>query len=115
MCLATLGVLQTLSRRLSDTPYQNSRGRSAKNRSALAKGLASGQVRLGLTWVWLEGKPFCDGSMGSRLGLELVMRSFLWRFCWHLNRDLNIAVLNIQLILVIYSSYVPVKSPRMLN
>lgn len=88
---------------------------SAKNGSALAKGLASGQVRLGPAWVWLEGKPFCDGSMGSRLGLELVMRSFLWRCCWHLNRDLGIAVLNIQLILIIHSSYVPIKSPRTLN
>lgn len=55
---------------------RNSGELSAQNSSALAKSLASGQVHLGWTRVWLAGKLFCDGSMGSGLGLELVMPSF---------------------------------------
>lgn len=42
----------------------NSGEDSAKNGSPLAKALASDHVHPGLTWVWLGGKPFCDGSMG---------------------------------------------------
>lgn len=80
MCLPALDILRNWSQCLLDPPpppVEIVESLVLRTVPLWLKALPHVRFTLGgQVLLWLAGKLFCDGSMGSGLGLELVMPSF---------------------------------------